>query len=79
MSRCVASGPGPVRRLRVRLLHGGQRRGGREVRGGSDRGAEEEARAAIANMDGVEIAGRPVRVNEARARPEPRRDFRRSY
>jgi len=39
---------------------------------------EEEAKAAIAGLDGKEIQGRPVRVNEARPRTEGgerRRDF----
>ena len=31
---------------------------------------EEEAKAAIAGLDGKEIQGRPVRVNEARPRTE---------
>lgn len=39
-----------------------------------DMADEESARAAIEQLSGVEVGGRPIRVDEARPRGEPRDD-----
>ncbi len=36
---------------------------------------DEEAKSAISGLDGKEIGGRPLKVNEARPREERRRSF----